>query len=139
MGRPSMYPPELRERAVRMVQESGRPIRRVAADLGIHHEAVRERDRARRRRRRVGQNQWDGKRVATGWQQGGNTPPCTTCKELGGETGEIGFSWALSTTNRNQPQTPRRPRMKGSAVRVRSSASSTSRVTQAGCYGPRFG
>jgi transposase-like protein len=65
MGRPSMYPPELRERAVRMVQESGRPIRRVAADLGIHHEAVRERDRARRRRRRAGQNQWDGKRVAT--------------------------------------------------------------------------
>jgi transposase-like protein len=24
-----------------MVQESGRPIRRVAADLGIHHEALR--------------------------------------------------------------------------------------------------
>jgi len=41
MGRPSKYPPELRERAVRMVQESGRPIRRVAADLGIHHEALR--------------------------------------------------------------------------------------------------
>lgn len=41
MGRASKYPPELRERAVRMVQESGRPIRRVAADLGIHHEALR--------------------------------------------------------------------------------------------------
>ena len=37
----STYPPELRERAVRMVPESGRPIRRVAADLGIHHEALR--------------------------------------------------------------------------------------------------
>lgn len=41
MARASKYPPELRERAVRMVQESGRPIRRVAADLGIHHEALR--------------------------------------------------------------------------------------------------
>jgi transposase len=41
MERASKYPPELRERAVRMVQESGRPIRRVAADLGIHHEALR--------------------------------------------------------------------------------------------------
>lgn len=41
MGRASKYPPELRERAVRMVAESGRPIRRVAADLGIHHEALR--------------------------------------------------------------------------------------------------
>ena len=41
MARESKYPPELRERAVRMVQESGRPIRRVAADLGIHHEALR--------------------------------------------------------------------------------------------------
>lgn len=41
MARASKYPPELRERAVRMVAESGRPIRRVAADLGIHHEALR--------------------------------------------------------------------------------------------------
>jgi transposase len=41
MARASKYPPELRERAARMVQESGRPIRRVAADLGIHHEALR--------------------------------------------------------------------------------------------------
>lgn len=41
MGRASKYPPELRERAVRMVAESGRPIRRVTADLGIHHEGVR--------------------------------------------------------------------------------------------------
>jgi len=41
MGRPSKYPPELRERAVRLVFESGRPIRHVAADLGVHHEALR--------------------------------------------------------------------------------------------------
>ena len=41
MGRPSKYPVELRERAVRMVAESGRPIRHVAADLGVHHEALR--------------------------------------------------------------------------------------------------
>jgi transposase len=41
MGRPSKYPVELRERAVRMVAESGRPIRHVAADLGIHPESLR--------------------------------------------------------------------------------------------------
>ncbi len=42
MGRPSKYPPELRDRAVRMVFESGRPIAHVAADLGIHREALRK-------------------------------------------------------------------------------------------------
>lgn len=41
MGRPSKYPPELRERAVRLVLESGRPVRHVAADLGVHREALR--------------------------------------------------------------------------------------------------
>lgn len=42
MGRPSKYPPELRDRAVRMVFESGRPIAHVAADLGVHREALRK-------------------------------------------------------------------------------------------------
>jgi transposase len=42
MGRPSKYPPELRDRAMRMVFESGRPIAHVAADLGIHREALRK-------------------------------------------------------------------------------------------------
>jgi transposase len=32
---------ELRERAVRLALESKRPIRQVARDLGIHHEALR--------------------------------------------------------------------------------------------------
>jgi transposase len=41
MGRPSKYPLELRERAVRLVLESGRPVRHVAADLGVHREALR--------------------------------------------------------------------------------------------------
>lgn len=41
MGRPSKYPLELRERAVRLVAESGRPIRHVADDLGIHPESLR--------------------------------------------------------------------------------------------------
>ena len=36
------YPDELRERAVRLVFESGRPIAHVAADLGIHREALRQ-------------------------------------------------------------------------------------------------
>jgi len=36
------YSSELRERAVRMVFESGRPIAQVARDLGIHREALRQ-------------------------------------------------------------------------------------------------
>ena len=41
MPRPTKYPDELRERAVRLVFESGRPIAAVARDLGIHREALR--------------------------------------------------------------------------------------------------
>jgi transposase len=36
------YPEELRERAVRLYFESGRPIAHVARDLGIHREALRQ-------------------------------------------------------------------------------------------------
>jgi transposase len=42
MPAPRKYPDELRERAVRLVFESGRPIAHVAADLGIHREALRQ-------------------------------------------------------------------------------------------------
>lgn len=41
MAAPRKYPDELRERAVREVQTSGRPIAHVAKDLGIHKEALR--------------------------------------------------------------------------------------------------
>jgi transposase len=41
MPAPRKYPDELRERAVRLVFESGRPIARVARDLGVHKEALR--------------------------------------------------------------------------------------------------
>jgi transposase len=41
MPGPRKYPDELRERAVRLVLESGRPIAQVARDLGIHREALR--------------------------------------------------------------------------------------------------
>jgi transposase len=41
MPRPKKYPDELRERAVRLVFESQRPIAQVARDLGIHKEALR--------------------------------------------------------------------------------------------------
>lgn len=41
MGAPRKYPKELMDRGMRMVAESGRPIRHVAADLGIHPEALR--------------------------------------------------------------------------------------------------
>ena len=40
MARPSKYPDELRERAVRLVFESKRPIAHVAQDLGIHEESL---------------------------------------------------------------------------------------------------
>src|ERR687891_970598 len=42
MPAPKKYPAELRERAVRLVFESGRPIAHVAADLGVHREALRQ-------------------------------------------------------------------------------------------------
>ena len=41
MPAPRKYPDELRERAVRLVFESGRPIAQVARDLGVHKEALR--------------------------------------------------------------------------------------------------
>jgi transposase len=41
MPAPRKYPDELRERAVRLVFESGRPIAAVARDLGVHKEALR--------------------------------------------------------------------------------------------------
>ena len=51
------YPDELRERATRLVMDSGRPIAHVARDLGVHKEALRtwvrqaEADGGRRRDR----------------------------------------------------------------------------------------
>jgi transposase len=41
MPRPRKYPDDLRERAVRLVFESQRPIAQVAKDLGVHREALR--------------------------------------------------------------------------------------------------
>jgi len=41
MGRPSKYPFELRERAVRLARGSGRPISAVARDLGVCPETLR--------------------------------------------------------------------------------------------------
>ncbi len=41
MPAPKKYPDELRERAVRLVFESGRPIAHVARDLGVHREPLR--------------------------------------------------------------------------------------------------
>jgi len=42
MSRPRKYSDELRDRAVRLVFESDRPIAHVARDLGIHREALRQ-------------------------------------------------------------------------------------------------
>src|SRR5215475_8223516 len=41
MAAPRKYSDELRERAVRLVFESERPIAHVARDLGVHKEALR--------------------------------------------------------------------------------------------------
>ena len=41
MAAPRKYSEELRDRAVRLVFESGRPIAHVAQDLGVHREALR--------------------------------------------------------------------------------------------------
>jgi transposase len=48
MPRPRKYPEELVERGVRLVFESGRPVAQVAADLGMHPEALRQRVRQAR-------------------------------------------------------------------------------------------
>jgi transposase len=55
MARPSKYPDELMSRGVRLALESGRPIAHVAADLGIHPEALRK--RVRRAQADAGQRQ----------------------------------------------------------------------------------
>ncbi len=41
MPRGRKYPQELIDRGVRLAIESGRPVRHVAEDLGIHHETLR--------------------------------------------------------------------------------------------------
>ena len=41
MSTQKRYPPELRERAVRLALESGRPIAQVARDLGVGSESLR--------------------------------------------------------------------------------------------------
>jgi transposase len=45
MARPKKYPDELVARGVRLALESGRPIAHVAADLGMHPEALRKKVR----------------------------------------------------------------------------------------------
>ena len=37
----SPYPPEFREEAVRLVRTSGRPIREIAAELGVNDQTLR--------------------------------------------------------------------------------------------------
>ena len=41
MPSPKKYPDELKERSVRLVFESGRPIAHVARDLGVKYESLR--------------------------------------------------------------------------------------------------
>jgi transposase len=45
MPRGKKYPDELMARGVRLAMESGRPIAQIAADLGVHPEALRKRVR----------------------------------------------------------------------------------------------
>jgi transposase len=45
MARPKKYPDELMQRGIRLALESGRPIAHIAADLGMHPEALRKRVR----------------------------------------------------------------------------------------------
>lgn len=69
MGAPRKYSEELRERAIRLALESGRPIRHVARDLGIHHESLRvwvrqaEADSGRRRDLLTGEEREELKRL----------------------------------------------------------------------------
>ena len=45
MARPKKYPDELVQRGIGLALESGRPIAHIAADLGMHPEALRKRVR----------------------------------------------------------------------------------------------
>jgi transposase len=45
MARPKKYPDELVQRGIGLALESGRPIAHIAADLGMHREALRKRVR----------------------------------------------------------------------------------------------
>lgn len=42
MPTPRKYPDELKERSVRLVFESGRPVAHVARDLGVKYESLRQ-------------------------------------------------------------------------------------------------
>lgn len=42
MGRPSKYSPEFRAEAVKLVQETQRPVSQVAQELGVNTETLRE-------------------------------------------------------------------------------------------------
>jgi transposase len=63
------YPPELRERAVRLAFESDRPLKHVADDLGVHYESLRnwvrqaEADSGRRRDRLTSEEREELKRL----------------------------------------------------------------------------
>ncbi|MGH2720878.1 MAG: transposase [Actinomycetota bacterium] len=59
MARPSKYPPEVRQRAVRLVHDSGRPIAHVAKDLGVGEESL---------RKWVKQDELDRGRRTAGWR-----------------------------------------------------------------------
>jgi transposase len=45
MARPKKYPDELIQRGIRLALESDRPIAHIAADLGMHPEALRKKVR----------------------------------------------------------------------------------------------
>jgi hypothetical protein len=64
---------------------------------------------------REGDGDWPARTIATarGLQRGDNTTPWTSRNTIRGETAEIGLPRSVSATDRNQPQTPRRPRNEG--------------------------
>ncbi len=74
MPAPRKYPDELRERAIREVRTSGRPIAHVAKDLGIHKEALRgwarqaEADRGERDDRLTNTEQDELRQLAGKWR-----------------------------------------------------------------------
>jgi transposase len=54
VGRRSKYPEEFRQRAAQLVLDSRRPVREVAAELGVNHETLRNWVAAERRQRAEG-------------------------------------------------------------------------------------
>jgi transposase-like protein len=117
MAAPKKYPDELRERAVRLVRESGRPIAHVAEDLGIHRKALRqwvrqdEADRDGEARARVRRDRVSNQLLAAKVEDGREVEPALGGREAADVPGRLESGHRCGELRRIRSGTapPRRP------------------------------